>query len=448
MHVKVIITAQGPLLFSERKPGGLFQESLPYVPGSVLRGALAALELNGGKHELPHNKEEDCPFCRLFLGDDAAVFTNAYPMRAPGEEVGVLPATAVSCKNNSGFLPPVTIKVGEDQDPPHGAFDTLIERLCWEELEPPALIYSPNCPICHGRVEAFTGFYVRHDHKKKDEDGEAQYGEHYHTRDVDQRLLTRVAINRRRMVAEDGLLYSPYVISQNVKLDEHYEKGKDNGAEEKTGPTHTPTRFAGYVWNLPEGTEETLRQITHLGGSSSRGLGHVAVEVIDIKQEIDGRAQAIKERVKNLDEEIQEVWKLFGELGGGGREKADRYFAVGLWSDAILRTAEGLPAMVFDAEMLRQATGIEATLVRSYASYGYSGGWQSAWRLPKPAEVLARCGSVYVFKVPALTEDDYKALADLEIKGVGARTVEGYGQVRISDAFHLKRREPNAQPNK
>ena len=76
--------------------------------------------------------------------------------------------------------------------------------------------------------------------------------------------------------------------------------------------------------------------------------------------------------------------------------------------------------MVFDAEMLRGATRIEAKLMRSYASYSYSGGWQSAWGLPKPAQVLTRAGSEYVFRVEdGLTPADYQALAELELRSVG-----------------------------
>ena len=429
MHVRLIITAEGPLLFSVRKPGGIFQESLPYIPGSVLRGAMAEMVLQGREHKLPHAEGETCEFCRLFLDEGAAIFTNAYPARSPEEEVRVLPATAVSCKNSSGFLPAkgTDEQQGADREPAtHGVFDTLVERLCWEMLDPPAFVYNPTCPICGGRVEAYTGFYVRHRH-----DG---YATHYHKRDVDQRLLTRVAINRRRMVAEDGLLYSPYVISQAVELDRH---GPDDH------PGYTKTLFIGHVWRLPKGYKERLKQIAALGGSSSRGLGYVSIKVDPLEE--DGEHwRAVKARVEALDREIGAVWEQFQRLGGKrDADKKDVYFAIGLWSDAILRTADGLPTMVFDEEMLEAATGIEAKLVRSYASYGYGGGWQSAWGLPKSAVVLTRRGSVYIFRAGELTDTDYQALADLEISGIGEQTVEGYGQVCVSDEFHLKRRGPN-----
>ncbi len=97
--------------------------------------------------------------------------------------------------------------------------------------------------------------------------------------------------------------------------------------------------------------------------------------------------------------------------------------------------------MIFDADMLAKATEIKAKLVRSYAAYGYGGGWQSAWGLPKPSQMLTRAGSVYVFRADGLTQADYKALAKLEVQGIGELTSEGYGQVRVSDAFHIQRRE-------
>jgi CRISPR-associated protein Csx10 len=261
---------------------------------------------------------------------------------------------------------------------------------------------------------------------------------HYHKRDVDQRLLTRVAINRRRMVAEDGLLYSPYVISQAVERDRH---DKDKTSE------YVQACFVSHVWRLPDTFDKgLLKRIQTVGGSTSRGLGHVSIEIETPEGDV-GDPEAVQRRVEALDADIKATMAQFRKWTGKAESGEDvcegTYFVVGLWSDAVLRTVQGLPTMVFDAEMLEAATGIKAALVRSYASYGYGGGWQSAWGLPKPAEVLARSGAVYLFCAEELADADYRSLANLEITGVGEQTAEGYGQVRISDEFHLKRRGPN-----
>jgi CRISPR-associated protein Csx10 len=235
------------------------------------------------------------------------------------------------------------------------------------------------------------------------------------------------------MVAEDGLLYSPYVLSEIVEL--------DRDQRSPGGPAYAPTRFVSHVWGLPVDDAARLEEIAALGGSGSRGLGQVSIRA-ELVDEGTERWKAVRARIEALDAQIGAAWALSQKLGGKPGEKPGCHFTVGLWSDAVLHTADGLPTMVLDAEMLREATGVEAKLVRSYASYGYSGGWQSAWGLPKPAQVVARAGSVYLFEAKHLSEDDVRALAALEIAGVGARTQEGYGWVRISDDFHLVRRVP------
>ncbi|HID08331.1 MAG TPA: CRISPR-associated RAMP protein Csx10, partial [Armatimonadetes bacterium] len=134
-RLKVTIKARAPLCFSERRPAGQFRESTEYVPGTVLRGAVAMLMLQDGRGNSK-------AFQELFDGRRPAVFTNAYP--APC----VLPATAMSCKAEGGFR----------TENKHGIIDTLIERLCFEALKPAGMLYAPKCSHCGMRMERHTGF--------------------------------------------------------------------------------------------------------------------------------------------------------------------------------------------------------------------------------------------------------------------------------------------------
>jgi CRISPR-associated protein Csx10 len=168
---------------------------------------------------------------------------------------------------------------------------------------------------------------------------------------------------------------------------------------------------------------------------------------IEAKPAQTENAADIEARVRELNELIENVWKLYRALGGAAEEKKGTYFVLDLQSDAILRMPKGQPGIVLDAELLSEATGgaigvDEVTLVRSYASYHYAGGWNSAWRMPKPAEVCTDRGSVYLFHARGgLSSGHYRALADLQQRGVGERKAEGYGQVRVCDDFHMVRRE-------
>jgi CRISPR-associated protein Csx10 len=242
MKIHLTITVQSPVAVGGRKPAGQFQRSLEYIPGAVLRGGLAQTMIRAG---LLNSRL----FARLFTAEQPAVFSNAYPQHWESGfgETRVVPMTAMSCKTHPGF------QTG-DRDR-HGVFDTLIDRLCWEQLRPAGLLYSPNCPRagCGGLVDRFEGFYS------------TSY-EDYRQPEVQQRLLTRVALNRRRGVAEDQLLYSPSVLSEALRRVEDGEL------------TYHPSVFVADI-KVDLTSDETaevkklLEAIRYLGGGGSRGLG-------------------------------------------------------------------------------------------------------------------------------------------------------------------------------
>lgn len=412
------IEVRSPLAVSDRKPGGSqFQEGLDHIPGRVVRGAVAGLLLEGNAE---HSDELRGAF---FSGE--ILFRNAYPAweRAPH----VLPATAVSCKDDKGFRPTE-----------HGVFDTLLDRFCWEKLQPPGLLYIPQCPDCGGRVKAFEGFYTIFE-KGSQEYEEVLRARGYEVQDaclerlhrresVPSQLLTRVAINRRRGVAEDELLYavnalSPFILDPTVSRDEPHSRGE----------RFVPTRYRGVVL-VPEGMEERmaglLRKVKHIGGGTSRGLGRVEVKVVEGEEN-----PSVSDRVGEFNQKLAERWAVYNGLLSEEKALGGEYFIIDLQSEAILKKG-WRPMQVFDEKMLKEQTGIEAELVRSYATPGYRGGWQGAWGLPKNTEVIVRRGGVYLFRVEEV-EPWISKLEELEEEGIGERRAEGFGQVRICDEFHL-----------
>lgn len=401
IQLNITITALSPLCFSERRPGGQFRFSLDYVPGAVLRGAAAAIMLRAGN-------EHDPGFQRLFgVGQPpVALFRCAYP------GAYVLPHTALSCKDTPGFAGQTETAHG------HGVFDTLIDRLCFEQLQPPGLLYPMHCPQpdCDpGRVEAFTGFYNVE-------------GRQYHSRSVPQRLLTRVGLNRQRMAAEDALLYAPMVLSEAWWRDNTIERA----------------RFQGTVWvedALAQPLAETLHQVKHLGSGSARGLGQVQVECAPETASSDqtARIQAVRQRVAHLNSALHEQWERVRGLCDGEPQSCPQVFTVNLRADAILKEHGWLPTTALTPQMLRDATGVadlSLRLLRAYTSYDYRGGWNTGQRLPKDTELVTRLGSVFVFQTDDITRW-HGPLADLEVSGLGERTAEGFGEVCICDAFHV-----------
>ena len=400
-ELSIKVTLESPILTGGRKPSGQAVEAVNYIRGGLIRGAIAKAWLA----DLETN-EPDADFERLFLNEDAGIFRNC----TPGAKV--LPATAVSCKDFSGFYK-------ADDNEKHGIFDTLLERIVSEKAE---WMYQPNCPKCQGRVEAQSGFYTKSESI-------------FTKKELNTRLLTRVAINRHRKVAEDELLYHLTAIDP-VFVKSEKVNSQDKIKSEKV-ILHGSARIPS---NLVNKVDQTLQQkVNRLGGGSSRGLGEVNIGV-DKQQPSD----TLSKRICNFNKSFQEVWKAYADLPNTEiGEFEGTYFTVNLRSDAILTAEDGWQrSMVLTAPMLQAMIGceVEVTLVRSFASYSYVGGWNAAWGLPKETALITQMGSVFVFHAPDIDKWLPK-LQTLENIGIGNRREEGFGQILICDPFHLRTQE-------
>jgi CRISPR-associated protein Csx10 len=396
-RLQVEVAAKSPLCFGERRPGGQFRETTGYVPGAALRAAIAMRLLE--RTDLPPGVFQD-----IFVGaaHGPAVFSDACP------GVGVLPATAVSCKRHNGF----------QGDGRHGVKDTLVERLCFEALDPAGPLFLPRCPQCGDRMEAAeTRFYRR--------DGTA-----FRAAKVTQQLLTRVAINRRRATAEDELLYSPIVIAEGrLDADGNYDETRFNG-----------TVIAGAHGDL---LETGLTELRSVGSGNSRGLGQVKISVTRELADRDSELAALQERTQALNEEIRNFWQAVRQLPGCKSPEhgpdTGTYFTLDLQSDAVLKEHGWLPAISLTGETLKELCAVDDStlrLLRCYSGRDYRGGWNLAWGLPKDVQVVVPRGSVFVFWTKNF--EQWKArLLGLEYWGIGERTAEGFGSVRVCDDFHV-----------
>ena len=391
-ELSIMVTLESPIITGGRKPAGQAVEAVQYIRGGLIRGAVAKAWLADLE-----NSEPDNDFKQLFINDHAGIFRNC----TPGGKV--LPATAAGCKDFPGFL-------AKNDPEKHGVFDTLCEKIVSEKA---GWIYQPNCPNpdCGGRVESQGGFY-------EDVAGS------YEKRHLNTRLLTRVAINRQRKVAADELLY------HLTAVDPLSIEGKEVCLQ---GTAQVPS-------NLTNKVADTLqKKVKQLGGGSSRGLGKVNLEV---KKHIS--SDTLAQRIGDFNNALRAVWETYSKLPNvkiGAFEGT--YFSVNLQSDAILTAEDGWQrSMAITTPMLQEMTGceIEVTLVRSFASYGYVGGWNAAWGLPKETDLVTQMGSVFVFHTPDI-DSWMSALQTLEDIGIGNRREEGFGQITICDLFHLRTRE-------
>ncbi|MCP6759992.1 MAG: CRISPR-associated RAMP protein Csx10 [Fischerella sp. CENA71] len=429
-RIELTIKALSPLAIGKQKPGGSINEVEQYIPGSVLRGAIAKHILHRAGMELENLAANGGDFAHLFLEENAAIFQNAYPAVAKvgtkhqivNNTIKVLPATAVSSKANPGFLPKG-----------HGVFDTLIDWFCAEQFNHP---YDPSSlkALEQGvdpRVETYNSLYSKHN------------GQHC-THAATSRLLTRVGINRYRATSSDDILYSIEVLNEAFIT--------ANGNKNKQWDNYV---YRGYV-NVPN--DSLAKKLTdfindnskvfRLGGSVSRGLGKVKISADEVPFTDD-----ISSRINKFNQELYKRWQEWSDAFGDRtpnpisetlteslRERT--FFTLNLHSDAIL-TDNWQHTTVISPEMLKQFAVVEDSSLQlhtAYSSYSYRSGWNSAWGLMKDVELVTNKGSVYLFSTPnrQLWE---KALSKLEWRGVGDRTCEGFGQVEICNEFHQIFRE-------
>jgi len=418
-RIELEIKALSALAIARQKAGGSIGEAVDYIPGTVIRGAVAAqiLDLSNGRSaDLTENGGD---FQALFLSDNPAIFQNAYPSalqikkhpvpQSRIKEIRVLPATALSSKNKPGFTS--ENKTGLTPKS-HGVFDTLIDRFCAEGYGYP---YDPNCPEDGGRVDpAGISFYCVVENK-------------YYSLSVKKRLLTRVGINRRRGTSEEEILYSLEVLNES-------QENKQN-----------PVYYRGAILVEEEDLAESLRdfiqqrhQNFRLGGSTSRGLGKVE---INTKKPVDAKTD-VSDRIAEFNKKLEWRWDKWGVFGNPIKKlPANRtYFTLDLQSDAIL-TENWRRTTVISEKMLHQFAGIEDKddslhLEAAYSSYDFLSGWNAGWGLMKDVELITNKGGVYLFSTtrPDIWIDK---LGELEEKGVGDRTCEGFGQIQICNEFHL-----------
>ncbi|WP_129678070.1 CRISPR-associated RAMP protein Csx10 [Candidatus Chloroploca sp. Khr17] len=387
MLLKLEIEAVTPLAFTERRPNDQFRASLPYIPGGAIFGALGTALAAKGAFDPTLFRALRCH--------------NAYPSAVADTWVRPMPLTALQPKGEKD----ATIS------------DSLVARICWERQQPPALIYAPSDAQGRPWVAAGGGFYTL-------------TGDTLAVRKVTQRVLTRVAINRRRRTAEDSRLYSPLVLNEVQSVQD------TNGQR-----MFVPTRFVGTVLVPADAPalHETLPQLDVLGARTSTGLGGVTLTAGPLQAD-DGAAVAA--RIDRLTQRFREQAMIYKKLGGKKWMVGERnIFTVNLLADAILLDQGWLPTQQLSVAMLREATGIEAdlALVRAFTVTKSIAGWHTTWQQPKPANLAVGMGSVFVFLAAApLSEADCAKLAELQQQGIGERRQEGYGQIRICDEFHSR----------
>lgn len=385
------LTPHAPLRAGTLKPRGDYLDTQSYLPGSVLRGALAEwLKLHGRESQIV-SVVRRIRFGNFFLSPSERVLALPFPI------------TALECKLHSGFR---NVPRNERDRAGHGVRDTLLIALAYSELEkkgarfPVPMLLRCTCDEeskkCGGRMERASGFY-------------AHMLEGWKKVEAAKMLQTKVALSRHRRAAQEAMLYR--VIGLR--------------------PTNV---FVGRVWADDAVTLQDLQQAVEtvgVGAFTSRGFGAARLK------EVDPVLDPVSERLKVFNEKLREVWRNLAELAGQvgsavPEEPGGTYFSVDLLAPAILRDPCGIPTL----KLILHLNGKRLEPVFWATQPDFVGGFSTAWGLPKPTHLGAAMGSVYVCHVDAPQEAVVSWLQELEAQGVGGRTDEGLGEILICHPFH------------
>lgn len=383
--MKVRLKFVSPFVVGGIKQVSNYIESIDYIPGNVVRAALARYILNNCHYYDPNEvvivngtyrknwvyfkDKPGCSHCNLKtlcqkLGDIKISFF--YPRDAV-----VIPSTLMMCKTN----------------PQHGFVDCLIQE--------------PKCTRCEGgggRVEFVSGLL-------KD-------GKKY---SVVKSFVTRTAINRYTGTAKDGFLYSLLAVSAT-------SRDRDTGFEENV--------FEGQMWGV---TPQELSVIDELrvGKYTSVGLGICSISAEDEKADIFD----VHKVIESL-EDFDVRYKRYNRIND---DKA-RYFAIRFTSDAKLNFSHINSNEYVSTDqykvMWREALGIDLDvhIEKVYAEVfnfrGYDTSKVEDDKRVNPTHMVQK-GSVIVFKTGL--EFDKVAYYFKSIEGFGEDTHDGFGKFE----FHI-----------
>jgi CRISPR-associated protein Csx10 len=392
------LTPTEPLRVGEIKPTGQYLSTRSYVPGSVLRGALAEWFIAQGRE------------ARIVPVVQRVRFGNFFPTVSAGVLSLPFPMTALECKLKGGFR---EVPRERKKDAGHGIRDSLLIALAYTELERlgarfpvPMLLRCSDADgrtPCGGRMERVSGFYARL------EEGWVKVS-------PSRGIQTKVALSRYRRAAQEGMLY--HVL----------------------GLLPQGLCFVGRIW-AEDGTvvaelEKAVRTIG-IGALTTRGFGSARIS------EVEPVLPSLKERLQTFNERLRDVWRSLADLArqvGAEALHADHakpsgtYFSVDLLAPALLRDRYGLPTLRLELEL----DGALLEPVWWATQPTFVGGWSTAWGLPKPTGLGAAQGSTYVFRSERSVEELVPLLGSLEGQGVGERTDEGLGEIIVCHPFHME----------
>ncbi len=398
------IRPKEPLILGEVRADSQFLTSQTYIPGRVVRGVWAEWLIRQGASD----QQILSTVSRLRLGN----FFPAAEWR-PVDYALPLSMSAMSCKQESGFLSePLPTRRG------HGVVDVLLPHLAYWLLEQRGaqfpVPFAVDCAKCGGRLETWGGFYAVYN------DGGAhryvQFRPRYHAQ-------TKVALSRLRRASAEGMLYTASALSPRTPRP---DQERDD----------TQLVFIGRASGDMQALKSLKKALQHtaLGALHTRGYGRVEVEETEVN------LPSLPERLGTFNRILGELWNDIRRLATNAAALPNQpdgiYFSVDLLAPGVFHE-NGVPSL----RPTLRIGGWELTPIFWMTRPDMASGWSTAWGLPKPTNLAARMGSVYVFRWEGSQKDLIPALQTLEEQGIGERRDEGFGECLVCHPFHQEVKE-------
>jgi|GEM_PF-1569658 len=421
-------------------------ESVRYISGTTIRGALAAtyLRLHG---------EADETFRMLFLNEAHCRFGPLDP------DTHLFPLTALSCK-----------RYGRR----HGLTDVLVLRTAQHLTSGkiPRDLFTPwtECKQCKADLKPEVGFWPGVVQQRLEEV-------------MGEMVVAHVGIDRTTATAAKGVFYTlDALLPQEGRRANRRNRrsvlaagGKDRGEQN----AESEADFYGWV-QVSEAAEAQLRLLLEqnvpfvVGHHRTRGYGRLRLWVDGNSPESQatdtaerpnqgGKRSKVQAWIDWSDKFSNQLASLLKQSGHDQTLKLSSeafYFSLSfptgaIFVDPLLRYSLDPATMIpFLPDMLAsgeewsweqgpgKAVGGEGAIrfICSVATGEQLRGWNAAHGLAKQDEWMLARGSVYLyaFQGPsAAREGLFERLAQLEAEGAGLRRNEGYGAVVVCDPFHV-----------
>lgn len=379
-RLSISLLNKSPFSIATSRSVGNVQESLDFIRGTLIRGALASTWIKKNKNNI------NTTFKIIFTEEEVA-FTNLYFKGA-----NPIPFSAQTCKYESGF------KGDSDSNKDiikHRVYDILLSRIRENENRVPIpddfehCHFSGCCKQSLAPMKKYRGYYLW-DHFKGA----------FITGKVQKRLVYHTAISHLSEAPLEKTLYSQEVV-------ESYQTFRGD--------------ILVYNDDLLSELMDLINEIKiiYIGSDKSTGLGKF--EVISLETVEMPDIQNLKERISIFNNKL--------DINNG-----KTYFCVTLLSDAIVTDKY----MRYKSFIEKDDINIgDAELILGIAETVPVQGWNSMAKIPKEDMIAIEKGSVFVFSTNKL-DDILNDLYDAEVYGIGKRRGEGFGRLAVCDPFHFQ----------